>query len=116
MLVKHWMQANPSTNDPAQMIANTLRLMRHGGFDHLPSFERPQLEHLRQSAHLEPMLREAAPRALLTLDEETDLEDVARLMLSCQIGGLMVTDSTGDVVGVITAHDVLRALFGEDAH
>ena len=114
MIVKHWMKPNPPNHDLTQTMATTMRQMRHGGFDHLPLFEPPQLNELRQNAHLEPMLREAAPHALLTLDEETQLEDVARLMLRCQIGGFMVTDNAGEVVGVITAHNVLRALFGKD--
>ena len=100
-----------SKNNLIRQMTNAMHLMRHGGFDHLPSFEPSQLAQLRQNAHLEPMLREATPHSLLTLDSKTSLEAVTRLMLSCRVGGVMVNDAAGDLLGVITAHDVLRAVF-----
>lgn len=48
---------------------------------------------------------------VLTVTPDTDLHDVARLMLGHKIGGLPVVED-GQVVGIITESDIFRVLVG----
>jgi acetoin utilization protein AcuB/CBS domain-containing protein len=46
---------------------------------------------------------------LIAATPATSLREAALLMLEHKIGGLPVVDSSGDVVGIITESDILRA-------
>jgi len=46
---------------------------------------------------------------LIAATPATSLREAALLMLKHKIGGLPVVDSSGDVVGIITESDILRA-------
>ena len=46
---------------------------------------------------------------LIAATPTTSLREAALLMLENKIGGLPVVDSSGDVVGIITESDILRA-------
>jgi acetoin utilization protein AcuB/CBS domain-containing protein len=46
---------------------------------------------------------------LIVATPTTSLREAALLMLEHKIGGLPVVDSSGDVVGIITESDILRA-------
>ena len=49
---------------------------------------------------------------LIAATPTTSLRAAAQLMLDNKIGGLPVVDSSGDVVGIITESDILRAFVG----
>jgi len=46
---------------------------------------------------------------VLTLNQDTPIEDAASLMVTYKIGGVPVVDDSGKVVGVITETDIFRA-------
>ena len=46
---------------------------------------------------------------VLTLNQDTPIEDAASLMVTHKIGGVPVVDDSGKVVGVITETDIFRA-------
>jgi acetoin utilization protein AcuB/CBS domain-containing protein len=46
---------------------------------------------------------------LIAATPTTSLREAAQLMLENKIGGLPVVDNSGDVVGIITESDILRA-------
>lgn len=55
---------------------------------------------------------------VITVTPDTDLHEVARLMLAHKIGGLPVVDN-GKLVGIITESDIFRVmvdLLSEDEH
>jgi acetoin utilization protein AcuB len=63
----------------------------------------------KYSGFLEATRVNAAMRtALITVTPENTVEDAARLMLTHKIGGLPVV-SSGELVGIITTTDLLRA-------
>jgi CBS domain-containing protein len=57
--------------------------------------------------------RDLMQTGVLTVAPETPLADVQRLFVEEGIGGAPVVDETSQVVGVITASDVLRAVHEE---
>ena len=52
---------------------------------------------------------------LIAATPATSLREAALLMLEHKIGGLPVVDSSGDVVGIITESDILRAFVATSA-
>ena len=46
---------------------------------------------------------------VLTINQDTPIEDAANLMVTHKIGGVPVVDDSGKVVGVITETDIFRA-------
>jgi len=46
---------------------------------------------------------------VLTINQDTPIEDAANLMVTHKIGGVPVIDDSGKVVGVITETDIFRA-------
>jgi acetoin utilization protein AcuB len=46
---------------------------------------------------------------VLTLQQDTPIEDAANLMVTHKIGGVPIVDDSGKVVGVITETDIFRA-------
>ena len=56
-------------------------------------------------------VREVMRSPVLTVEETAPLEDAARRMLEHRVGGLVVL-ANGEVRGIITVTDVLRAFVG----
>lgn len=56
---------------------------------------------------------EVMTKDVLTVDPETPLKDVARLLVDRRISGVPVVDSTGAVVGVVSEADLLIKEAGE---
>jgi acetoin utilization protein AcuB len=67
------------------------------------------LETLRDVDPRDVPVEEAMTRDVLTVEVETPLQEVARQMLARRCGSALVTRD-GDVVGIFTTVDALRAL------
>ncbi|CCQ73587.1 CBS domain-containing protein [Magnetospira sp. QH-2] len=55
-------------------------------------------------------------KAVITVREEDTLETVATLLASNRIGAVPVRDDSGDLVGIISERDIVRALSQDGAH
>jgi CBS domain-containing protein len=54
-------------------------------------------------------------RAVETVRPETKLVDVARKLAAKRIGAIVVTDRHGDLAGIVSERDIIRALASEGA-
>jgi len=117
MRVSDRMTRNPATVAPSDTLAKAKALMDAGGFRRLPVFEKDRLvgiiteRDLRQhSGYLDTTrVSGAMTGSPITVTPNTSIEDAARLMLQHRIGGMPVVEND-QLVGVITATDLIRAL------
>jgi hypothetical protein len=109
--IEHWMTLTSSAEHP-ETLTMLMRLLRHGGFDRLPVLDPVELSRLERDAFLGGLLHDSSPHVLLALGQDTPLSAAARLISRLEVGGLAVADPNGDLIGVITALDVLRGLIG----
>ena len=131
MFVRDRMSAPPVTVTPDTSFQDALKLMRDGHFRRLPVVddagklvgivsERDLLHAAPSPAtslsvwELNYLLSRLTVNKLMTthvvtVSEDTPLEEAARLMVSHRIGGLPVVDADRRVVGVITETDVFKA-------
>lgn len=130
MLVKERMKRDPVTAKKDDSFRYALKLIRKEGIRHLPVLDGKRLvgivtdRDLRQSAPspatalevhelnylLERLTIEAImTKHVITVTPETGLLEAAKLLLSHKIGCLPVVEE-GNLVGIITEGDMLRAL------
>jgi acetoin utilization protein AcuB len=130
MLVKERMKRDPVTVKKDDSFRYALKLIRKEGIRHLPVIENKRVvgivtdRDLRQAAPspattlevhelnflLERLKIEAImTKKVITVGQETDLLEAARLLLTHKIGCLPVVDQD-ELVGIITEGDMLRAL------
>jgi predicted transcriptional regulator len=68
--------------------------------------------------HVEPAdlgrVREFMTPIVIALPEEAPLADVVRAMLERRVHRILVRNDEGDIVGIISAIDVLRAVSGQE--
>ncbi|HWT83148.1 MAG TPA: CBS domain-containing protein [Candidatus Methylomirabilis sp.] len=130
MLVKDRMKRDPVTAKKDDSFRYALKLIRKEGIRHLPVVENKKVvgivtdRDLRQAAPspattlevhelnflLERLKIEAImTKKVITVGQDADLLDAAKLLLTHKIGCLPVVDQD-DLVGIITEGDLLRAL------
>lgn len=131
MLVKERMTQPVITALPEMPIQEALNLMREKGIRRLPVVsDRGRLVGIvsdRDLLHASPSdatslsiwelnyllsqvtLKEIMTKDVITVSEDTHVEDVARMMVDNKVGGIPVV-SNGDVVGIITETDLFKAL------
>jgi acetoin utilization protein AcuB len=131
MLVKERMTQPVITALPEMPIQEALNLMREKGIRRLPVVDnRGRLVGIvsdRDLLHASPSdatslsiwelnyllsrvtLKEIMTKQVVTVSEDTSVEEVARIMVESKIGGIPVV-SNGDVVGIITETDLFGAL------
>ncbi len=130
MLVKERMKRDPVTVKKGDSFRYALKLIRKEGIRHLPVLDGRQLvgiitdRDLRQAAPspattlevhelnylLERLTVETImTRSVITVTPETDLLEAAKLLLAHKIGCLPVVGA-GELLGIITEGDLLRAL------
>ena len=131
LTVGDWMTSNPVTVDEATPVLEAIHLLEERHVRHLPvmragrlvglvtekallgympgkatSLDRWELHHLLArttvSAAMTPTPHTVTP--------ETPLADAARLLHDRKLGGVLVVDARGDLVGVLTTTDALEAL------
>ena len=117
MNVAERMTQNPSHVRLADTLATVRTIMQAEGFKHLLVVETKRVlgvitdRDVRQhAAHLDEIVVETAMTAdPVTVSPDTSIEEAASVMLVKRIGCLPVVQN-GDLVGIITATDLLRAL------
>jgi len=129
MVVSEAMTSKPATVDAASSIRGVIHKLLELDVRHLPIVHDGRLVGIVSDRDLRDVMSRLvaegatdpdrilrAPIAdlmsadVLTVDPETELGDVADLMIEHRIGALpVVTPGTGDLVGIISYVDVLRA-------
>lgn len=139
MLVKDRMTPNPVTISPGTSFPEAFRILRERRIRHLPVVEDGKLVGVvarTDMLHASPSVattlsvfemnyllanlhvREVMSSPPITVDEDSPLEEAARMMVQRRIGSLAVMRN-GELVGMITETDIFEAfveiLGGEDA-
>lgn len=129
------MTKRPGTVKPADTVQDALEKMEKGRFRHLPVvdeegkllgmlsdrdirliypspiFVRP--EHAAAQLLL-IKVRQAAVFNPITIAPDASLEEAAKVILRCDIGGLLVVNEGGKLVGIITLMDLLRGFLARE--
>lgn len=78
------------------------------GFIYLPSsiarYEREFKKHLGQ------VVKDVMTTDVITASEDTTIEDMATLMVDKNVSRIPILNSEGKLVGLVTKHDIIRAL------
>lgn len=116
MLVRHRMTHPPVTVSPQDTVATAQEKMTAGRFRRVPVVQDGTLvgiltdRDIRRHVGVEERTRigAAMSETPLSVSPQTTIEEAVQLMLKHQISGLPVIEN-GQVVGIITTSDVLRA-------
>ena len=131
MLVKKWMTKDVVTVDVHDSLSDAVELLKRNKIRRLPVMDGDKLVGIVTDRDL----KEASPSKVTSLDiwevhyllgkikikdiykpnpvtieDESTVEQAAILMYDNKIGGLPVVDGKGNLVGIITEHDVFNAL------
>ena len=131
MLVRERMTSPAVTITPETPFQEALKLMRDKKFRRLPVVDSAGkivgIVSERDMLHASPSpatslsvwevnyllwklkISDIMTHNVLTLNQDTPIEDAASLMVTHKIGGVPVVDDSGKVVGVITETDIFRA-------
>ena len=131
MLVRERMTSPAVTITPETPFQEALKLMRDKKFRRLPVVDSAGkivgIVSERDMLHASPSpatslsvwevnyllwklkISDIMTHNVLTLNQDTPIEDAANLMVTHKIGGVPVVDDNGKVVGVITETDIFRA-------
>jgi acetoin utilization protein AcuB len=129
MITKDWMTPDPVTVHPDTGVRTAFRLMKKGGFKQLPVVEegklvgiitdrdlrRPDLSDEIQSWEQLYKLddtfnvRGVMTTDVITVREDETLESACWILRMKKINALPVVSNTGELVGILTVHDVLDA-------
>jgi acetoin utilization protein AcuB len=129
--VGDYMSRNPTTMLPTQSLLDAAVLMRSSGFRHIPIVNEDQLVGMisdRDIARLTPsmllphsaaehnqvmeqtIIGKVMTRNPVTTTPEMPLVQAAEMFVSGKLGSMAVLDN-GELVGIITVRDMLRAFF-----
>ncbi|RDI96614.1 CBS domain-containing protein [Meiothermus sp. QL-1] len=135
MLVKDFMTPNPQVVTPEASVPEAAQLMKKGGFRRLPVVKDGRLVGIVTDRDLkEAMPSDASSLSIwelhyliaqlkvgeimtpdpITIGENLPLQAAAKLMLEHKVGGLPVVRE-GQLVGIVTVSDVLRAYLAREA-
>lgn len=130
MLVSKRMTACPTTVSSATTIVDALQIMRSNKFRRLPVVDNGKLVGIVTDRDLKEVspspatslsifeinyllakmqVKDIMTRKVLTINVAATIEEAALVMYNCKIGGLIVVDDTGAVVGILTETDVFKA-------
>lgn len=116
-LVGAWMTPDPQTTNPKSTLAEVSDRMSRGGFHCMPVMEHKRLVGIitdhdirsrggrRSSVEVESAMSDE----VITVGVDTSVQEAARLLIECKVGGLPVLRDE-QLVGVITTEDILRFL------
>ncbi len=109
------MTRNPVTIGPHDLISKAQSEMEAGGFHRLPVVEDGKLVGVLTKNDLKPHLNTVSTQVVavmtrdpLTIGPEASAEYAANMMVDKKIGGIPVVEN-GNLVGIVTTTDVLRA-------
>jgi nucleotide-binding universal stress UspA family protein/predicted transcriptional regulator len=119
-VVARWMTTSPVTATPDEKLGTVRAKMREGGFRTVPVLREGKLvgvvsdrdlrNHTGYEDHTE--VKKAMTTELVTVLPTTPVAEAARLLHERKVGGLPVVED-GNLVGMITTSDVLRAFVEE---
>lgn len=130
MLVRDWMTVNPRTVTPETPVMDALQIIKEGGFRRLPVMDRGKLVGIVTRKDLKDAMPskattlsvwelnyllsklnvdEVMARPVITAAEGEYIEDAALRMLEHKVGGMPVLNDAGQITGIITTRDILRA-------
>jgi acetoin utilization protein AcuB len=131
MLVRERMTSPAVTITPETPFQEALKLMRDKKFRRLPVVDSAGkivgIVSERDMLHASPSpatslsvwevnyllwklkISDIMTHNVLTINQDTPIEDAANLMVTHKIGGVPIVDDSGKVVGVITETDIFRA-------
>jgi acetoin utilization protein AcuB len=129
MLVKNWMRGNPIIVGPDTGVKTAFLLMKKHRIRQLPvvrdevligivtdrDFRKPELPNRFYTAdevyRLEDRFTvgDIMTMEVITVTENTTIEEAARLLLEHKINGLPVISEVGRLIGIITTSDILGA-------
>ena len=127
--VGDWMTPNPRTIPPTHSARTAFIEMRNQGFRHLIVSEnrkmlgivtdrdlrRPDISDQPEGWHefYQPdddyQVRDVMTEKVVTLTVQDQLERALKLFIDNKFGALPVLDKKGDLVGILTNHDINRA-------
>ena len=128
--VRDWMSSKPVVISPDEAIPEAHQLMIDSNVRRLPVIDNGKLVGIITRGDVleagpsdaislsifelnyligKLTVKEVMTKDPITVERETKLHDVAKIMLENKIGGLPVMDGS-DVVGIITESDVFRAV------
>lgn len=131
MLVKNWMSTNLITIEDTDSMQHAMSLMKEHNVRMLPVMQKGKLVGVlsdtdlkRASASDATMLdmhellyliskikvHEIMSKTTITVPEDYTVEETAELLMEHNISGVPVTDPQGNLVGVITRHDIFKIL------
>lgn len=120
-LVARWMSSSPVTTAPGEKLSTVQARMHEGNFRCAPVLDRGRLAGLVSDHDLGKFfssMERTEVRAAMTEDPATvapttPLHDAARILFERKVEGLPVLED-GQLVGVITSSDILRAYLEQD--
>ena len=119
-MVGAWMTANPATTSPKTTLAEAYEKMREGGFRCMPVVKSDQLVGMitdrdirNRAGEMEDFeVNQAMTSEVVTVAPATSVQEAARLLLECKVGGLPVLED-GRLVGIITVEDVIKFMLNQ---
>lgn len=130
MLVSDWMTPDPITVTPDTPVMDALKILKERGFRRLPVVEQGRLIGITTRKDLKDAMpskattlsvwelnyllskltvSEMMARPVITAQDSEYMEDAALRMQEHGVGGLPVLNAAGQMTGIITITDVLRA-------
>lgn len=129
MFVSKRMTACPTTVSSTTTIVDALQIMRSNKFRRLPVVDNGKLVGIVTDRDLKEVspspatslsifelnyllakmqVKDIMTRKVLTVNAAATIEEAALVMYNCKIGGLIVVDDTGAVVGILTETDIFK--------
>lgn len=81
----------------------------------LTAFDRPQAADAVEASLLKDTVADLRPRPPVCVPPTADLGRVMRVMTTEGVGAVLVTDTAGKLVGILTERDFLTKIAGSDA-
>src|SRR5581483_11896016 len=122
MQIVNLMTSDAITVGPNDKLADAKRVMDEGGFRRVPVVDGGQLVGILterdirgHAGYLDSTRVDAVMRSpVVTISPYNTVEEAASMMLKLKIGGMPVV-SSGELVGVVTTSDLLKAFLAEGA-
>jgi acetoin utilization protein AcuB len=119
LFIREIMTRRVVTVSPDTRLAESRRLLDEHRIRHLPVVVDGRLAGIVSDRDLRSAGANGRPTAVgeimtpdpITVGPDTRVEEAARLMLDRRLGGLPVVDD-GELIGIVTSDDLLRALLG----
>lgn len=115
------MVADPVTIGPGAPLRDALEIMASNGFSGLPVVDGSRLvgiltsRDVRFETELDRPVRDVMTKDPITVPEGISLDDARRLLHKHRIEKLLVTGKSGELLGLITVKDILKAESHPDA-